>query len=782
MKTFNFFAAIRAWRDSWIYVLANVLSLGVGFSICTIGYFNLDFNYNFNAFFPNASEVYKVNSVLESPSGVRTSSASPFALAAQFTDGQDVRASRITYGSGVSRVEDRLFSERVGYCDPGFLEMFPFGTSDGRIAGLTSTKEVILHRRTADRLFPDGKAVGQDLEMEIQGHRTTFRVRQVIEKYPENTSFYFTVLLHMEVYENLHALTATDWSHRIDATFVQGEMAPGGLVDELNAFLDFQNREEGLKVLRYELMDAREWPSHASSLLDNVFRHGLHPASVLGTVSSAIFVLLLACFNFINTNLALAGKRMKQMAVKKVMGAGKREILVQLLVENTLLVVMALGVSVAISYFLFPYYNAMFPFNIVQMDFIQMGPFLGFTLLLVSIVVLASSLYPSRFINKVPLLSVFRGSWQQASNRRILAVLLALQFIICFYNIFSLLIFSENAGYQRNMDRGYDVESVLNVPAGTSQQQRVLKAALEAEPLIEQVASTAHVIGFNHDQVDVAFGGAVHSVAMFGVGNEYMETLGVELIEGRDFRSNESPGNTILVNETFKELVGQEVLDQNLRFETTSYRVVGVVKDFNLRTILLKNKIKPTVIMLSSDSLLAHSVVSFDKKNAHVVDDAVKAVWYELFPDQLYKGYFQEKVLRPLEETNNIILNINSFVAVAALLISIIGLYSAVSLSVQRRIKEFGVRKVLGASTWGIAYLLNKDLILILAVAGAIGLTSGYFFIDNLLDIIYAYHLEIGVRHFLFPILAVASAVLIAIGTKVHHAANANPVEQLRAE
>ncbi len=771
---------IRSLSKNGFYVFANVVSLAVGLAICVIGYFNYHFNHNFNDFFSQADTIYKI-SLSDKKSG-RILSQTPLALQEQLAKHPSMKAFRFTYGSGTSKVNQRLYPERIGFCDEEFLRSLQYPDSGDDPVFFRGQEDLILSEATARRLFPDGSALGRQVQLAFEGKERTYEVAAVIAEWPNNTSFHFSMLLPMSTYRDAMNIDRNDWKHWVDATFVHTLVSRSSIQLELAQHLTIINqRNPGREVDAFRLDNLHEWPGKAQNLSGNVFRNSLHPASVLGTISSAVFVLLLASFNFINTNLTLVGKRLKEMAVKKMLGATRWHLTRALFLENLLLLVAALVLSVVVSYYLFPRYNAMFAFNIVQFQFLDWMPFLVVATTLMGLVIFINAGYPALYINRISALEVFRHTWKVGRAGLIFVVLLVFQFSICIYNLFSLFVFTENALYQQNLDRGYKYEQVLNIPIEDPADLASLRDALKAKSQVTVVTNAGDLIGFSHGEAITEIDGEEHFVANLQVGSTYLQALRVQLLDGRFFFEGEAPGKSVLVNEEFQRQLGKPLAGTRISINGQAHKVIGLVKDFNLKTILLDNKIRPTVITLNPEEAARYLVIAYEGK-----DEALRQLatdtWYKLFPNKLFNGFFQEKVIEPLDETNNIILNINGFVAIAALLICIVGLYSMVSLTIQARIREFGIRKVLGASVLTVAYLINRPVIMVLAVASAVGLVGGFLFINNLLDIIYAYHLAISLRHFLIPLIVILFAVLFSILARVYAAAKENPVAQLRSE
>lgn len=783
-----FLTTVRSLRKNTFYVLANLISLGVAFALMIIGYFNYEFNHSFNRFFPDADRIYKINSARDGITGQRSMGISPLALGTYMAEelGEE-RVSRIHYSSAIIRNDDELVRKRLAYIDPSFLQMFPFPDIEGQITRLDNRSGIIITEDLALSLFDRVDVVGEEVNFhdEMIGKRI-YRIDAVVDDFPRNISFRFDILMQFDEYLDHSDIERNSWSEWVDATFVSSASEANDrseIVELANAYLDIQNEQNPTrKVINYELDSVLSWPQIENELYQSRFVGVLHPASVLGTISSAVFILLLACFNFINISISLSGRRLREIAMRKVLGGTKNSIVIQFMIENIVMVLISIVLAIAIAFWLIPSYNALFEYNIVQFRFLNWTPFILFSVVIFCLVILIAGGYPAFYISRFPSLMIFRQKAQVGGSGKLLSVLVALQFVICFYNVFSLMVFVENASYQETLDRGYDVRQVLNIPVADETQYNLLKAELGDHEQITNFGGTKHLIGFHSVPKKIQIRGEELELATLKVGEGYLETMKVRLIKGRELRNGDEERAVVLVNELMENILGGDAVGQNIRLGEQVVKVVGVVEDFNLRTILLDNDIKPAVI--SSGGMESVKYLSlrgrFDEDREMLL--LAEQKWYELFPDELFEGFWQENVIRPLRQTNNIIININGFVAVMAILISVLGLYATVSLAIGRRIKELGIRKVLGATFWQITYVLNSRLFLILTVSSVLGLIGGYLFISDLLDIIYAYHINIGLRHFVVPVLLILMIVLASIGWKVGNAVKENPVKQLRTE
>lgn len=777
--------SLRTLQRNKFFVGVNLLSIAIAFSLCTIAWFNLQFNNEFNTYFANAPAIHKVNAVKVTASGNQLMGTSALPLAAAIrTDTEGLIATSYHRQNQLIKLEDQLFSESVAFVDEQFFDVFEFPLLSGEKARFSMQTDVFINEQTAIKLFGDTLATGRVIEfVDAAGKKTPFTVAGVIKDLPNNTSFLHTIIAPAQHYIRQNALDKTDWSHWVDATFIKTDLNTEAIDQLLNQYLEVQNDvNESMQITEYQSIGILQWPSVESGLLNGSFMTELHPASVVGTVSSAITVLILACFNFINTSIAISRKRLKEIGVRKVLGARKRDLKIQFLIESILQMSAALVLSGLMTMYLMDPYNAMFNFEIVDFSRIDLAPFLVFLLSIWLVTSLLAGMYPAFYISKFKSVEIFKNKVRFSSKNLFIKALLTFQFMVCVYNIFSLILFTQNAQYQETLDRGYALKTSINIPLSKASQFQALKAEMEQLPEVVSVTGTMQAIGFNMQSTTIKHIGTDYDVAAIQVGEAYLESLEVRLIKGDFFTANQ-PGNEqyALINQMLYESLDEDVLNEWFEQKGQRYTVIGVVEDFNLKPIMLDNKIEPTVIFFAPESSYQYANVVVNQEPLQA-DELIKAEWNQLYPDEMYLGFLQEDVMKNVRQTNTIMLSINGVVAIITLLISSLGLYAMVYLNIQSRIKEFGVRKVLGASVGQILYLLNRQVVIMLLIASVFGVITGHFVIGEIMDIVYAYHKSIELNNYIWPILIVFTIAFAAIGLRVYASARQNPVEQLRVE
>ncbi|WP_462253416.1 FtsX-like permease family protein [Ekhidna sp.] len=772
--------SIRAIKLNPFYVFANIFGLALAISICTIAYFNYQFNATFNESFEEAKNIYKING---SRIGKSTLGVTSIALAPSLK-GSGIEAFRYTGRSIAIREHNHLFSSKVAFVDNEFFDRLPLSSLNGLSIKPPGINEVAISEKLASKLFNEPYPVGKIVLVVFPDqHEQSFLVSDVFATPPTNVSFRQDLITSFENFTPHFPVDPQNWEDYVDGTFVYSD---NNQLNQIKAELELLKEPRNNALPRYHidsysLSNILDWPAFESNLRFGNFQNHLHISSVYGIAGTAISILLLACFNFINTSIALSGKRLKEIAVRKVMGGNRKSTITQFMIENTFLISVAVIVSIGISAILIPAYNAMFQRELIQLDRVPLVTMIQFAIVLILIVTVLSAAYPSLYISKFSTLKIFKDKVALSGKNKLMIVLLTFQFSLCFYNIFGLFLNVDNTYFQDELDRGYDIDQIVNIPLNRPEQYQVLADLLEKDPSVTATAGSRHLIGFSTYARYLDQDGTDISITMLQTGQDYAEIMGLRLKKGEFFKKLGDNSDKVIVNTMLEKQFGKDLLNETIKIEDDRFTVIGVVDDFNVHSIMGSNKIKPTVIRHVPEEHYNYMVakVSGDQ---NIINSEMEQVWYQAFPQELYNGFPQEDIKQNVRGTNGVFVKINLFMAIISILISMLGLYTLISLKVQKRSKEFGVRKVLGASRNTIIHLLGKDLYWLLGIASIIGLASSHYILMSVFDIIYAYHISSGVDHFVKATLVVMGIVVIAIGYKVYQTSKINPAEQLRSE
>jgi ABC-type antimicrobial peptide transport system permease subunit len=455
------------------------------------------------------------------------------------------------------------------------------------------------------------------------------------------------------------------------------------------------------------------------------------------------------------------------------------------MIETLIICFLALAVGIIIAAFLVLAYSSLWGYMALVLTFTKYFFFWVFLILLLLVTGFVSGVYPALYVSSFSPVTVFKGSSPFRGAGKLSSVLLALQFSISVMALVLGLVFSKNAVYQRTLDLGYDRDNLIVMPVpvelSTSFRNEIL-----SNPKIISVAGTQEHIGFGAYPRPVKDAVKQLEVEFMDIGPEYAATMGLRLIEGRLFdklrEGADRANKSIIINQKMVEDFGWKTpLGMTITlYDTTKLTVIGVVENFYTNGIW--EKIHPTVLRLTSKDDYRVLVVRAEPTDLHDVLDYLSVKWKSQGTNFIFGAMFQENTLNEEKTINNSILKVNVFLAVAATLLSLIGMYNLVSLDVIRRTKEMGIRKIQGASVPLIMYLVSRKFLIILVLASLVGCWGGYYMSNMLMDSIWDYFVEIkpGVLILSASIMFVATVLTIIF--KIGKAALRNPVDSLRYE
>jgi ABC-type antimicrobial peptide transport system permease subunit len=498
----------------------------------------------------------------------------------------------------------------------------------------------------------------------------------------------------------------------------------------------------------------------------------------------AIFILLIACFNFANTSIAAFSKRLKEIGLRKTFGGQRSQLVTQFLFETLIICLLALFVGILIAEFLVPAYSSLWAYMTIELTLTEYPFFWIFLLLLLFLTGFLSGVYPALYVSGFSPVKVLRGVSFKSSGKTS-SILLALQFTISVMALVMGIVFAKNAGYQESLDLGYDRSKLIVVPVPqeyfTSFRNDIL-----GNPRVISAEGTQNHIGFGTYRRPIKDEVKQLEVDVMDIGPGYAQTMGLRLVDGRMFdelrvaadRSNASiiVNNKLVEDFGWKNPVGKTVT----LYDTTKLTVIGVVEDFY--SAGLWEEVEPSMLRLSSSDQYGVIAVRSNSEDLPAVLEYLDEKWKSMGTNYIFGGMLQEDTLQEGKDINESIMKVNIFLAIAATLLSLIGMYNLVSLDIIKRTKEMGIRKIQGASVPLIMYLSGRKFLIVLVVASILGCIGGYYMSVMLLDSIWDYFIDINIG-----ILVAASAVMIAttiftIAFKIVNAAKRNPVDSLRYE
>ncbi len=782
----------RALMKNKLFVIINVMGLGIALSCCIVAYLNWDFNEKFDTNHVKAESIYRLNFVRITNGRPIKNGSAPMPLGESIRESisQVGKVTRVLPTGGNFKIEDDLFSAGITGVDPDFFEIFSFNFTAGSKSEISDRSKIFISSELVEKHFPDTDPIGKILTYISGDQKIDLIVGGVFERPPFNSSFATQdAFIHIESVLDFNQMDENNWA-AFNTSFVtvNNPSEVSAINEQLQQYVEIQNNaKEDYKVNNYYLdafigMAVRD---EKEGVWNSWFHSSLPVAAAMAPGVMAILLLLIACFNFTNTSIAIANRRIKEIGIRKVMGSRRNQLVIQFLGENILLTFFALIVGLLLSEILVPAYSQMWPFLDISLDYTENVGLIGFLILLLLFTGIIAGSYPAFYVSGFQPSAILRGTLKLGGTSKFTKVLLTLQYAISFIAIISGFIFAQNADYQQDYDIGFKTENVIFAYVENEDGYNAMKNELSESALINSISGSSHMVTSSWYTDPVKFESSEMDVTIMNIGDNYLKTIDATVIDGRDFimDSQSDVETSVIVNEELVRMFGWEnpVGQQMILSDTIQIFVVGVVKDIYIDGALWE-PIRPLLMRYTKPEGYRFISVQTDLANITEVHDLMEEKWKVVFPDKLANIRYLED-----EKANQALVNKNIktmfiFLGLVAAILSVIGLFSLVSLNIIKRMKEIGVRKVLGASLPHIVRIIYKQFVIILLFASVLGSIMGYFMADMLMGSIWTYYLPIGALPFVFSILLMFVFSILTVGGKVIKAATANPTRTLRVE
>jgi ABC-type antimicrobial peptide transport system permease subunit len=690
--------------------------------------------------------------------------------------------------SPVKEGED-LYSSQISYVDPSFLEIFTFPVVLGDLNSIQSQGNVLLSRKMASILFGDEFPIGKTISIfNDKNKEFTYSVGAVFEDLPQNSSFRIDILTHFDNFLLMWEETDTDWKMWTTAHFIEvpDKSTVPSVTQSLKNYLPVQNRaREDFRINRFVLIPLKEVGSNTRTTWSSGLMPSLHPAALIAPSIMAIFILLIACFNFANTSIATFSKRLKEIGLRKTFGGRRQQLVTQFMIETILICFLALLLGLIFAEFLVPAYSSLWAYMSIELTFTRYAFFWIFLIGLLLITGFIAGVYPALYVSSFSPVYIMKGSTRFGGSGKLSSILLTFQFAISVAALVLGLVFMKNAKFQDTLDLGMERDKLIVVPVApelfTSFRNEVL-----SNPKVISAEGTQHHIGFGNYRRPIKDNDKQLEVDVLDIGPGYCTTMGLRLLEGRLFDESRSAADrinaSIIVNQKLvKDFGWTDPVGKTVTlYDTTKLTVTGVVEDFYMAGVWAK--IEPAMLRLASSDKYSVLAVQAKTEDLPSVLEFLNLKWKSQARNYVFRGMLQEDLMKEGKDINGSIMKVNIFLAFIATLLSLIGMYNMVSLDILRRTKEMGIRKIQGASVSKIMYLVSKKYLIVLIIASVSGCAVGYYLSEMMLDSIWDYFVEIRPGILLIAALIMAVATILTIIFKVVKAAVRNPVVSLRYE
>lgn len=764
----------------------NVAGLAVAIGCAVMIYILLDSYYNLNAMHTKGDRIYLVANHVKDGDNEKIWGISPALTAGVLRENASVEATvRVQSGRGAVRVGDNVFPESLWFVDPTLLDIFSFKTIHGDRKALNDPNNVIITQEMSKKYFGDLDPIGKAMSIKLgDDQKLEFVVGAVAEDIPANSSMYFSFLISKERKEP-KAPKMEDWAFYEDVTFVlmKEQATLAQLAPSLDAIRKVQNESKSnFPLQKIEMIPLRDIPQRAQEVTDTL-SWGNATAAMVGFAVIGTFLVLLACFNYMNVAVASVSTRLKEIGIRKVIGGTKKELIQQFLIENLMVCAVAMIAGTALAYFLLvPGFDSLYPVKIAFeiSSFTNGLIFFGSLLLLIAIL---SGSYPAFYVASFNAVKILKGKEKFGNKSLLSKILLASQFTLSVTTMICCLVFVWAGYYFERIDWGYDHEQTIGVPVTSKQQFEQLRNKSLQQKDILVVAGAAQHVGKNGSVTTIRVNDQQHNVTWFPVGFNYVEATNLRLVAGRSFDEKVASDKTeaIVVNQSFVKTMGWErPLEQYVIFNDRRAYVVGVVEDFHYDDFY--EHVEPVLFSVAPEDKVGYLIVKAAAGRTNVVFDFLKDQWKEVAPDDPWRGFFQDDVFKSFFDSNRANNVVGYFISGVALLLACMGLYGLVAYNLTRRLKEFSVRKVFGATLGQIFRLMNGDYIWILIVAFAIGAPLGSYLINMLIRAAFPDPIPVDLTPYLLTGTMMIVTVALTISTQLSRISKESPTVTLRSE
>ncbi len=804
----NYFkTAFRFLLKNRTFSFINIAGLACGTLCCLYILLYVRQQYSYDKHHPDADRIYRITSALQLPGDKHVNATvSPPTAPAMKNDFAEVEQfTRVIPSLGVSQYlihyGENSFSEKsVVFVDSTFFDVFAFHfIRGGGAEALTEPYTVVLTKALANKIFGTDDPLGKKIILEYSYGKDNYTVGGVIDESFGKSHIHANIFITMNGGGmGTYARNNDSWAGN-NFAYSYIKLKPSvdvrSLESKLPVFLKKYGQEQ-LKALGMEkqLHLQPVISIHTTTGFENELEKISNPRFLNILILIAALIQIIACINFMNLSTARSSIRAKEVGVRKVIGAGKFQLIRQFLTESLLLSFIGVLVAIPLLLILLPYLNQITNAEISLSFISDYRVWLLLAGLIVLTGIIAGS-YPAFFLSAFQAIKVLKGNFTNGvSAAGIRRALVVFQFVLSVTLIFGILVIYYQLNYIKNKDLGFEKNQKLIFTFHTEETRKKSEAFAENLRRFAEVKSVSRANNYLSQSLltDWTFYRAGETmatgqIAEFMVTDQYFtEANGIKLIAGRNFRLHDS--GRVLINETMMKKMGlttetaagTNIYTKYMNQEPGRFEIAGVMKDFNFKS--LHEEIKPMLLMFNDKHPnLSNIIVNANSATYKTFLGKIEGLWKQQFPEAPFEYSFLDDEVQKMYESEITLSNIiNAFTAIA-IFISCLGLFGLVSFSAENRKKEIGIRKVLGASISGITGLLARDFIKLVVVAILIAAPVAWWAMNEWLQN-FVYKITIV---WWMPVIAGVISIVIAVFTvsfQAIKAAMANPVQSLRAE
>jgi predicted permease len=777
--------AIRSLLKHKLYSGINVFGLALGMACALlIGLWVRD-ETSYNRFLPNAESIcyVRVNFPFNGETVTNSVTPGPLQEAIAKSTPEVVAVTKFNYGPEyLIKAGERAAKEKGHFATAGFFDVFDLPAVQGNPGkALAQTNQIVITRKLAEKYFPTGTAVGKTLQLD---NNKFYVVGAVIENLPPTSTLQFDWLVNWSVQEQDWMKT---WGNNSFSTYVR--LAPNVTPAQAEAAMaSIYPRFAGVNFAtgRPTLQPITDLHLHGEYKNGKTVGGRIEYVRIFSVV--AIFILLIACINFMNLATARSSMRSKEVGVRKVVGALRSSLIGQFLSESILTSLLAVTLALGLVWLILPAFNTLFA---KQLTLSLAEPTIwGLMIGLVLITGFVSGSYPALFLSALQPIRILKGRLQSGPGpvlfRRTLVVF---QFSLSVFLIVGMLAVGKQMNYLRTKNLGLDRGNVVYVPLegelGKPNKLTAFRQEVLRKPTVASATTTMLLpIDIQSASQDLVWKGKdpklQTNVSCMFVGSDFTKTMNIKLLDGRDFRADHPADSTnYIVNEAAAKLMGMtNPVGQEVQFWPGKGQIIGLMKDFHLSS--LHQAIKPLLLMFDNRNTSYLLVKAKAGQTQQAIAD-LEQVTKEFNPNYPFNYHFLDEEYENLYRSEQQVDALVNYFGILAILISCLGLFGLAAFTAEQRTKEIGVRKVLGASVGSIVTLLSTDFLKLVMVALVLASPLAWWALDKWLNT-FAYHDSLSWSAFALAGLLAILIAFVTVSYQSIRAALVNPVKSLRSE
>lgn len=786
-----------------MHTAINVAGMAVAFTCSIMLLLFIYQHFTFNNFHANLPKLYQVYNSYSTEQGIKTSLEMGYPVAPTLkAEGIGIeKSTRIKFGGRSVKYMEKDLDLQITLVDNDFFSMFTFPVIEGsKVNPLANTGNAVISKYAASKLFGTEDPVGKTISANVNGEWKSLVISAVLKDFPDNSSIRFDILARPEISPD-YAESYNKWDNQHHSVYVQ--LSPNAnklqverqlrnVVKKYTPYDPTSAINKGAKPDENgDMSSLRLYPFADIHFAEIGNRQEVSKSYLYVMMLVSFVIILIACFNFINLNIGLSFTRTKEIGIRKCLGAGKKQVWFQIWGESLFTVFVSMLIGIACIIGLLKYISKTTRVNI-QSSLLYQPVILLLLLGILLLVSFIASGYPSFIMGKLKTVEILKGKISVKRPGIFRNALIVIQFVIACVFICSTMIIYQQFSHLKSAPLGYNVSSIISIPIHNQADSKMIIAKmrnlLSSQSSIESVTGSSVNLGVGQDHStskstsNFDYNGKAINTNWISGDYDMLKTLGIPLKEGRDFSTaytGDSSTNVIVTESMARQLSDKSVIGTSFMPDSSQPKltVIGVIPDFHLYSMHEKSE----SLTITASGRLSYILIKVNTPNTITTMNLVKDTYAKAEPGVEFKGSYVNENVERWYETEAMLSKMFSIAAVVAIVLSCMGLFGIAFIVIKQRVKEIGVRKVLGASVANVAVLVTKEFIKPVLLAMAIATPIAWWAMSKWLED-FEYRINIQWTIFVF---ASVIAIVIAVATVASQAikaAVANPIKSLRTE